>query len=90
MIAPAFALLCCAPPKAIVVEEPGVRPKVEDKQETAGAEQPSTPAVEDDGIRLPNMLGMPGENEFRSSRPASGGSSGSGAVIAKPPVETDR
>lgn len=88
MIAPAFALLCCAPPKAIVVEEPGVRPKVENKQETAAV--PSEPAVDDDGIRLPNMLGMPGENEFRSSRPATGGPSGSGAVIAKPPVETER
>lgn len=88
MIAPAFALLCCAPPKAIVVEEPGVRPKVENKQETATV--PSEPTVDDDGIRLPNMLGMPGENEFRSSRPATGGPSGSGAVIAKPPVETER
>jgi hypothetical protein len=41
----------------------------------------------EDGIRLPDMLGMPGDGEFRTNRPAAGGSPGSGAVIARPPVE---
>ena len=87
LIAPAFALLSCAVPKAIVVEETGAKPKEEKKEETAATEEPATPAVDDDGIRLPDMLGMPGEGEFRSSLPRAGGNSGSGAVIARPPVE---
>ncbi len=41
-------------------------------------------------IRLPDMLGMPGEGEFRSNRPATGGASGSGAVIARPPAKSER
>jgi hypothetical protein len=90
LIAPAMALLSCVPPKAIVVEETGAKPKLEKKQETASAELPSTPAVDDDGIRLPNMLGMPGDNEFRSSRPATNNGTGSGGVIARPPVEPER
>jgi hypothetical protein len=87
LIAPALALLSCAAPKAIVVEETGAKPKVGKKEETAVAAEPATPAMDNDGLRLPDMLGMPGEGEFRSSRPAAGGSSGSGAVIARPPVE---
>ncbi len=90
LIAPAFALLSCAVPKAIVVEETGAKPKVEKTEETAAVEEPSKPAMDDDGIRLPDMLGMPGEGEFRSSRPTTRGTSGSGAVIARPPTEPQR
>jgi len=85
-----MALFSCVPPKAIVVEEASPIPKLEPKQETASTELPSTPAADDDGIRLPNMLGMPGDSEFRSSRPAGGGASSSGGVIARPPVEPER
>jgi hypothetical protein len=87
LIAPAFALFSCAAPKAIVVEEPGATPKQEKKQETAAVEEPATRSADTDGIRLPDMLGMPGEGEFRSSRPTTGGNTGSGAVIARPPTE---
>lgn len=89
LIAPAFALFSCAAPKAVVVEDVEGKPKVEKKEETAAAEEPPTPA-EDDGIRLPDMLGMPGEGEFRSSRPATSVPAGSGAVIARPPVNPER
>ena len=90
LIAPAFVVLSCAAPKAIVVEETGANPKVEKKEETAAAEEPTIPAMDNDGIRLPDMLGMPGEGEFRSNRPTTSGTSGSGAVIARPPTETGR
>jgi hypothetical protein len=90
LVAPAVALLSCAAPKAIVVEDAAAKPKVEKKQESAAAEDPARPAMDDDGIRLPDMLGMPGEGEFRSNRPTTGGTSGSGAVIARPPVEPQR
>jgi hypothetical protein len=90
LIAPAMALFSCVPPKAIVVAEPAAKPKLEKPQETVSSQLPSAPAVDDDGIRLPNMLAMPGDNEFRSSRPATGAAPSSGPVIARPPVEPER
>jgi hypothetical protein len=41
-----------------------------------------------DGIRLPNMLDMPGDRDLKATSPA-GGKSGSegGGVISRPPVE---
>lgn len=85
-LSPALALLSCAAPKAVVVEEAPVLKK-ESAQQTAAAEpEPAERGLPDDGIRLPDMLGLPGESEFRSTRPATT-SSGSGAVIARPPVE---
>jgi hypothetical protein len=81
-IAPALGMLACAPPKAIVVQEaPASKPLAKPPQETSIAASPALPEAQADGIRLPDMLGMPGENEFRTSRPAS-----SGAVIARPPA----
>jgi hypothetical protein len=90
LLAPALALLSCAAPKAIVVEETRETPEAEKKEESIATTEASTPDTPDDGIRLPDMLGMPGEGEFRSNRPATGGASGSGAVIARPPVEPKR
>jgi hypothetical protein len=88
-LAPALALLSCAAPKAVVVEEAPVSKK-ESAQQTAAAEtEPAERGLADDGIRLPDMLGLPGESEFRSSRPATTSGSGSGAVIARPPVEAN-
>lgn len=89
-LAPALVMLSCAAPKAIVVEEPGATPKVEKKNETAASVEPAPRAMDDDGIRMPDMLGMPGDGEFRTNRPASGGSPGSGAVIARPPSDSGR
>jgi hypothetical protein len=90
LLAPAMALLSCAAPKAIVVEETRDKPIVEKKEESVAAAEASTPDTPDDGIRLPDMLGMPGEGEFRSNRPATGGASGAGAVIARPPAKSER
>jgi len=94
-IAPVLAMLSCAAPKAIVVEETREKPKVEKKEESiataeAATAEAATADTPDDGIRMPDMLGMPGEGEFRSNRPATGGAAGSGAVIARPPVEPQR
>ena len=83
---PSLALLSCAAPKAEVVKETPVQ-KTEKPEETAAvAPEPAVGSLPDDGIRLPDMLGLPGENEFRSTRPAATGG-GSGAVIARPPAE---
>lgn len=85
-LAPVTALLSCAAPKAEIVEEAPVS-KTEKVAEVATAPETPADALPDDGIRLPDMLGLPGENELRSTRPATTGG-GSGAVIARPPVET--
>lgn len=85
-LAPSLALLSCAVPKASVVAEPAA-PKTEKKEETTVASESAAPGQPDDGIRLPDMLGLPGEGELRSSSPATTGTaSESGAVIARPPA----
>jgi hypothetical protein len=89
LIAPALLLWSCAAPKAELAEETPATPAVaETKEEVAASTpEPANPPMVEDGIRLPDMLGMPGDGEFRTNRPAAGGSPGSGAVIARPPVE---
>ena len=88
-ITPAFALFSCAAPKAIVVEPPPAAVKQE-----AAAEVPKVPAPPladlppDDGLRLPSMLDLPGEGEFRATSPsATLPAPGTGAVIARPPTD---
>lgn len=80
----ALALLSCAAPKAIVVEE---APAAETQPvEDALASGPAIPNMPDDGIRLPDMLGLPDEGELRSAASSpDAGTSDSGAVIARPP-----
>jgi hypothetical protein len=83
--ASALALLSCAAPKASVVAE---NPTQETKPaETAAVPEPATPGEPDDGIRLPDMLGLPDEGELRSSASVPGKTPESGAVIARPPSE---
>lgn len=86
-IAPALTMLSCAAPKAIVVQE---APAV--KKETAVAETtvpgPPLPLVENDGIRLPEMLDLPGEGEFRATAPVPNKLPGeSGGVVSRPPTD---
>jgi hypothetical protein len=84
---PAFALLACAPHKAIVVEEPSAGPAAE-ASSRPGLAGMNEPALPDDGIRLPDMLAMPGDGEFRAGRanaPKDG--PGAGAVISRPPTD---
>lgn len=57
------------------------------EEETAAQPEPMGAVALDDGIRLPDMLALPGENEFRKPLPSASQSSGSGAVIARPPSE---
>lgn len=85
-IAPALSLFSCAAPKAIVVE-PAPAPKQEPAVETAVPEPP-VPALADDGIRLPPMLDLPGEGEFRPTAPLQNKIPGeTGAVISRPPTD---
>jgi hypothetical protein len=85
-LAPAVALLSCAAPKAIVVEPPPA-PKTEKPPEPVVPEVDLS-SLPDDGIRLPDMLGLPGEGEFRPTSPGLPSlSPGAGAVISRPPTD---
>ncbi len=85
-LAPALALLSCAAPKAVVVEAAPISKKHK-LPETVAAPDPAANTLPDDGIRLPDMLALPGEKELSPTRPATMGGGGSGAVIARPPTE---
>jgi hypothetical protein len=74
-------LLSCAAPKAIVVTE---APETKTTA-SAAVTEPATPNEPDDGIRLPDMLGLPDEGELRSAATSPGKTPESGAVIARPP-----
>ena len=84
-LAPALALLACATPKPGVVAAPAPARQASQNPEAPG---PGEPALPDDGIRLPDMLAMPGEGEFHATRPtALQAGSEAGAVISRPPTD---
>jgi hypothetical protein len=81
-------MVSCAAPKATVVEQAPVKIKEEKAPEPVAPEL-NVPAQVDDGLRLPDMLAMPSEGDFRSTSPgAVKTSNSSGAVISRPPVDT--
>jgi hypothetical protein len=55
--------------------------------ETAAVPEPAAHNEPDDGIRLPDMLGLPDEGELRSAATSPGKAPESGAVIARPPAD---
>lgn len=80
----ALALASCAAPKAVVVEQ--AVPKREEKLPEPVLEE--IVVLPDDGTRMPDMLGMPSDGDFRSTSPVGQKtSSGSGAVISRPPTD---
>lgn len=83
-------LASCAPPKAVVITAgPTVAGKVEKKPEAEVAAEPAVPELpQDDGIRMPNMLDLPSDGDFRATNPAAPGIRGeSGTVISRPPTD---
>jgi hypothetical protein len=54
-----MALVSCAVPKAIVVESP-LAPKPAQAAISEPAAKPKIPALQNDGLRLPDMETMPG------------------------------
>lgn len=75
----ALCLASCAPPKAIVIAE---APK---KIVPVAPAAPVIPAPVDDGLRLPDMLALPDENQLRSAAPLK--KEGDATIIASPPTE---
>jgi hypothetical protein len=86
-LAPALALLSCAAPKALVVEQ-APRPKKQQAAVDSAGSEPAFPSPADDGIRLPDMLAMPGASEFHATSPkAPKVGSEAGTVISRPPTD---
>jgi hypothetical protein len=83
----ALALVSCAVPKATVVAQPRATIAVVKEPEPIVVEA-SLPAMPDDGIRMPDMLGLPSDGDFRSTHPSGlKPVTGSGAVISRPPTD---
>jgi len=90
-----LSLASCAATKSFVRSWfPNRSPKAVAAQESTAEGAPAVTdpvgampaAATDDGIRLPDMLGLPAEGDFRSTRPA-GQPVESGAVISRPPTD---
>jgi hypothetical protein len=82
-----WLMVSCVAPKATVVDQAPVKVKQEQAPVPAAPDL-SVPAQVDDGLRMPDMLAMPSEGDFRSTSPSAVKSSNSsGAVIARPPVD---
>lgn len=82
-----WALVSCASPKATPVAEAPVAKKQEEKVPEPMVEEPSLPVMPDDGLRMPDMLAMPDEGEFRSTNPVPKTGTQSGAVISRVPTD---
>jgi hypothetical protein len=87
VIGMAVATMSCAAPKATVVAEAPLEKKVKAPEpEATVTAEPTLPV--DDGLRMPDMLAMPQEGEFRSTNPnAPKTVNPSGAVISRPPTD---
>ncbi len=84
LLAIALAFTACAP-EAVVVEE---QPEPVKKTDPKPVEEQPLPDIgePDDGLRIPEMLTLPGNADFRATSP-NVASSGTGAVISRPPTD---
>jgi hypothetical protein len=81
-------LISCAAPKATVIAPPPVVKSVEKKLPEPAPLEPLLPGILDDGNRMPDLLAMPGEGEFRSTNPVAPKiAPEAGSVISRPPTE---
>lgn len=85
---PALTIISCAAPKAIVVQEGASEPIPKSPPTLAQDEnaQPDLPDLQNDGLRLPDLLELPGDEQFRTDVPGKP-TPGGGAVISRPPTD---
>lgn len=72
----------CAAPKAVVVEETPVKPV---SKAVADTPSPTVTGGHDDGLREPDMLALPSDEQLRRSSAPSG--DGASPVTLRPPKE---
>ena len=72
---------CAAPKKALIIAE---APKGQPAEVALAPPEPSVPAPADDGLRMPDMLALPDDEQLRSSP---GEAPGEATVITRPPAE---
>lgn len=84
-----LALASCAPKASVVEEAPAAKmetPAVAQEPVSEEAPEMDLPAAPDNEIRVPGMLNLPTESEFRASSPQQPGS-GSSGVFVRPPTD---
>lgn len=77
-----LALASCATPKAVVV---GEAPLKQPSAVTPPAPEKMPPALANDGLRLPDMLSLPDDNQLRSTAPIK--NDGNATIITSPPSD---
>lgn len=82
-----LVLASCVPPKATVVEAAPATPKKVEKAPEPVAPEPLEPPLPADGLRMPDMLAMPGDDDFRATNPSTKTGEDAGAVISRPPTD---
>lgn len=81
-----LAAVSCAAPKAAVVAEKPVAKKQEKVPEPV-AQEPDLPALPSDDLpRVPGMLNLPSDSDFRPSNPILP-KTGAGGVVIRPPTD---
>lgn len=89
LLAVALATISCVPPKAVMVAPaPTVKSKERKATESGTAGVPELPTMPDEGIRMPDMLGLPTDLDFQATSPVLPRTgAGSGSVISRPPTD---
>ena len=81
-------MVSCVAPKATVIAPPPVVKIVEKKLPEPPPVEPMLPVLPDDGNRMPDLLAMPEEGEFRSTNPGTPKvAPEAGSVISRPPTD---
>ncbi len=81
----ALAAVSCAPQATVVVEAPVT--KKQEKVPEPVVQEPELPALPtDNDIRLPSMLDLPSDGDFRPSNPVLP-KTGAGGVVIRPPTD---
>ncbi len=84
----ALASPSCVPPKAIVIAAAPAVKKEAKKDPAPLVSEPPIPALPDEGIRMPNMLDLPSDGDFRATAPVvPRNDPSSGSVFVRPPTD---
>ncbi len=90
VLAGSFLLASCAiPGKETAEPEPVEPPETGNAAsgEPVAFEEPPVPAIEDHGLRLPDMLSLPDDGDFRATNLPSGRTGEAGPVVSRPPTD---